>query len=306
MNRFEAIERALERLLSSCSSGARAWFETMEPFESPGPRRLYPARTLRTLHMVGLSHFEASVLLLRQPLLSRTADEHVRALIELFAHAAWIGNVGGLNAPMTPRQRALCLELGMAGALADELDVLSNQLHIHFKPGYVKDAARLRQHFARLHGSANCGCGGYGRRHRTVRPTLGALTQVQGNARLASATLLYGMWQAFSRGVHHPRLELLAAEAPGGAAIEPASVAERAVTRGTCSSSRATSRSSLRGVPSQSRTASRPQPSSSCSRPLALPNRWTADADRKLHLRDYRQQSHETLDKLRLSHSLTS
>jgi hypothetical protein len=38
------------------------------------------------------------------------------------------------------------------------------------------------------------------------------------------------MWVTFSRAVHHPRLELLAADAPGGAALKPATMHERAVT----------------------------------------------------------------------------
>jgi hypothetical protein len=38
------------------------------------------------------------------------------------------------------------------------------------------------------------------------------------------------MWRTFSRSVHLPRLELLAADAPGGAALKSATLQERAVT----------------------------------------------------------------------------
>ena len=202
----------------------------MEPWRPPGPRRLYPGRTLRTLHLVGLSHFQAGVLLLRRPVLTYTADDHVRVLIELFTHAAWISDAGGLGAPMTPRQRALCVELGMARALVDELEILEAKLEVPFPVGYVESAKRLAHHFTRLHSDNVCGCRGRGRRYYDVQNTLRALNAVRNQDRLPSATPLYAMWLTFSRSVHHPRLELLAADTPGGAWLKPATSQERAVT----------------------------------------------------------------------------
>lgn len=221
---------SLQKLLTRSASEANRWFESMEPWRPPGPRRFYPGRTLRTLHLVGLSHFKAGVLLLRRPVLTYTADDHVRALIELFTHAAWISDAGGLEAPMTPRARALCVELGMTRALVDELEFLEATLRIPFPPGYVESAKHLAGHFARLHSNQSCGCGARGRRYKDVRGTLRALITVTTEDRLASATLLYAMWTTFSRSVHHPRLELLSADAPGGALLKPASSRERAVT----------------------------------------------------------------------------
>lgn len=202
----------------------------MEPWRPPGPRRFYPGRTLRTLHMVGLSHFQAGVLLLRRPVLTYTAHDHVRVLIELFTHAAWISDTGGLGAPMTPRQRALCVELGMARALVDELEILEAKLQVPFPLGYVDGAKRLARHFTRLHSDKVCGCRGRGRLYHDVQHTLRALKAVSNEDRLPSATLIYAMWLTFSRSVHHPRLELLAADAPGGASVRPATSQERAVT----------------------------------------------------------------------------
>lgn len=226
----EVSRNSLQGLLTVCSSEANRWFESMEPWRPPGPRRFYPGRTLRTLHLVGLSQFQAGIVLLRRPVLAYTADIHVRAMIELFAHAAWINGEGGLTAPMTPRRRALCVELGMARALVDELDFLSSTLKIGFPIGYVAGAEWLARYFARLHAGHACSCGGRGRRYRDVRRTLSALDEVQTDERLANATLLYGMWSSFSRSGHHPRLELLAADAPGGAMLKLATSRERAIT----------------------------------------------------------------------------
>ncbi len=220
----------LPALLRRAGSEANLWFESMEPWRAPGPRRFYPGRTLRTLHLVGLSHFQAGVLLLRRPLLTYTADDHVRVLIELFTHAAWISDAGGLAAPMTPRQRALCVELGMARALVDELELLEAKLQIPLPLGYLADAKRLAHRFRQLHSDKGCGCRGRGRRYYDVQDTLRALNAVRNEDRLPSATLLYGMWLTFSRSVHHPRLELLAADAPRGASVRPATSQERAVT----------------------------------------------------------------------------
>ncbi len=222
--------KSLKWLLTQSPKEATYWFESMEPWRPPGPRSVYPGRTLRTLHLVGLSHFEAGLLLLTRPMLSHTADDHIRALIELVAHACWIGGAGGLQAPMTARGRALCVELGMAKALADELEFLESDLWILFPPGYVESARGLARYFSRLHARQACVCAGRGRRSRDVRATLRALSTAAADKRLGGATLLYGMWLTFSRSVHHPRLELLAADAPGGAARNRATSRERAIT----------------------------------------------------------------------------
>lgn len=230
MLRSEVSSNSLQRLLTRGGLEATRWFDSMEPWRPPGPRRFYPGRTLRTLHLVGLTHFQAGLLLVRRPLLSYAADDHVRVLIELVAHTSWISDAGGLEAPMSARGRALCVELGMAKALADELEVLEADLRIQLPSGYTEGARGLARHFSRLHAKQACDCAGRGRRSRDVRRTLRALSSVSTENRLGSATLLYGMWLTFSRSGHHPRLELLAADAPGGAALKPATMHERAVT----------------------------------------------------------------------------
>ena len=49
--------KSLKWLLTQSPKEATYWFESMEPWRPPGPRSVYPGRTLRTLHLVGLSHF---------------------------------------------------------------------------------------------------------------------------------------------------------------------------------------------------------------------------------------------------------
>jgi hypothetical protein len=202
----------------------------MEPWKPPGPRRFYPGRTLRTLHLAALSRFQAGILLLRHPMLASNASDQVRSLIELAAHGAWVTGAGGLDVPMTPRARAICVELGMARALSNEVEFLESTLRIPFHDGYIADKRSLVDRFVRLHAPHNCTCGGQGRRAKDVRVTLRALNDVEGEDRLGSATLLYGMWLTFSRAVHFPRLESLAAKAPGGAAWTAASITDRAVS----------------------------------------------------------------------------
>jgi hypothetical protein len=201
----------------------------MEPWRPPGPRRLYPGRTLRTLHLAAVIQFQSGVVLLHRPLLANASSDHVRALVELFAHGAWITNAGGLNAPMTSRARAICVELGMAKALVEELEFLESTLQIPFSTGYVADKRPLAEYFSGLHAHHACACRGAGRRSRSVRPTLRALDEVHTDERLAAAKMFYGLWITFSRGVHFPRLEHIAADAPGGATLKPATIMERAV-----------------------------------------------------------------------------
>jgi hypothetical protein len=201
----------------------------MEPWRKPSPRRFYPGRTLRTLHLAAITRFQSGALLLHRPLLALAASDHVRALIELLAHGAWIASAGGLEAPMTARARAICVELGMARALVDELEFLESTLKISFPAGYIADKRLLARHFTRLHANHGCVCHGAGRGFRAVRATLRALDTIETEKRLGSAKLLYGLWVTYSRAVHFPRLEHIAAHAPGGAALRPASIRDRVI-----------------------------------------------------------------------------
>jgi len=117
----------------------------------------------------------------------------------------------------------------MAKSLVEELEFLQSTLQIPFSTGYVADKRPLAEYFSRLHAHHVCACGGAGRRSRSVRPTLRALDEVHTDERLGAAKMFYGLWVTFSRGVHLPRLEHIAADAPGGAAVRPATIMERAV-----------------------------------------------------------------------------
>jgi hypothetical protein len=218
----------LQALLSQSAREAYRWFSLMEPWKAPGPRRVYPAVTLRTLHLAGLVHFQSGVHLLRPPLLAYAVEQHVRTLIELLAHAAWIQNEGGLNAPLTARGRAICVELGMADAIAQEFRLLESEGGIKFPTQTLENSRYLAEHFRQLHVKDKCRCGGKGHGFWTVKPTLIKLANAD-KARLTTANLLYGLWRTYSRSTHHPRLENLAANVPGGAALQRSSIADRSL-----------------------------------------------------------------------------
>jgi hypothetical protein len=117
----------------------------------------------------------------------------------------------------------------MAKALKDEITFLATDLGIHFPSGTIENSRYLADYFERLHAKDNCSCNGAGRTSYDSQRTLRALVNAPAAVRLGSATLLYGLWKTYSRSVHHPRLEHLAAAVPGGAAYKPASVEDRAV-----------------------------------------------------------------------------
>jgi hypothetical protein len=218
------------RVIRKAETEATRWFSSMEPWRPPGPRRFYPARTLRTLHLAATTRFQAGAVLLRRPLLAAAVSDQVRALIELFAHGAWITAAGGISRPMTPRARAICVELGMSTALVSELEFLETELGIQFSNGYIDDKRWLVRHFARLHANHGCSCHGAGRGYRSVQQTLRELEAVKTAERLRSIKLIYGLWKTSSRAVHFPRLEHIADDAPGGAALKPASARDRAIS----------------------------------------------------------------------------
>jgi|GEM_PF-2352346 len=180
--------------------------------------------------MAAIARFQSAVILLRRPVLAHAASDHLRVLLELFSHAAWITGAGGVEVPMTPRARAICVELGMATALVQELELLESKVGIAFPAGYVADKRFLTQHFGHLHAKHGCTCHGNGRSHTAVRATLRALDAVTTDDALVMAKLLYGLWITSSRAIHFPRLEHLAADAPGGATISPATIPDRAIT----------------------------------------------------------------------------
>jgi hypothetical protein len=229
MDMNTGLKGRLARLLDRCVTDSDRWFASMEPWQPPGPRRIYPSKTLRTLHLAGLVQFQAGIHLLREPLLAYGVEHHIRALIELTTHAAWIRDVGGLNAPMNPRARAVCVELGMANALRREVEFESTKLGIIFPPKTLQNSRYLATLYTRMHAKDNCACGGKGRQHNDPQKTLIDLMHAPQAQRLGGAILLYGLWKTYSRSVHFPRLEHLAADVPGGTAWTAASVPDRAL-----------------------------------------------------------------------------
>jgi len=128
------------------------------------PRDDFPDVTLARLLRWAQILFRSAVALVREPELSYGAEPLLRALLEIWAHVYWLrrDNRG------TERQRALCLELGMAG----ELDAAAAKLPawITPRPDGTSLALTLREIW-QLHQAEGCCCKGrnYGQVQRTLQ-----------------------------------------------------------------------------------------------------------------------------------------
>jgi hypothetical protein len=169
------------------------------------------------LEMVARVHFAAGVSLLYEDWLTYSADLHVRALAEIYAHVAWIRQKGGVTAQMTPRGRAVCLELGMARALKTELAELGDDTPLATDPASVLAIGNLVSTLQAAHESDNCTCDGRGRGYRTVRPTLAEMAKAEEKVRARGAEWIYGYWKTASRVSHHSGFERMVKLRPDGA-----------------------------------------------------------------------------------------
>lgn len=75
--------------------------------------------------MAARVHFGAACSLLFEDWLAYGADNHLRSLLEIVAHVAWIQCRGCKAPPTNARSRALCYELAMVNALIEEVKLLA-------------------------------------------------------------------------------------------------------------------------------------------------------------------------------------
>lgn len=149
----------------------RSFFDTERP---PISEEAQPFRTLRQLEITARCDFLSGILLLGSSVLSWGAERHVMAVLESFAHIAWIlGQVPDealeqAGAPDDAADRAACVELGRALAQRDA-----------WRRGRAGPEASARFEDAvalatEAHAATGCTCGGRG--VASVQPTLVALT----------------------------------------------------------------------------------------------------------------------------------
>jgi hypothetical protein len=169
------------------------------------PRRLYPHSTAMDIKVAATVHALAALRLIHEPLLAVVAESHVRALTECYAHMAWLHAGEPASSRPTSRkpwcthaqrkssvnQRALCLELGIAGARVENL------LRVRRKarhPGSLT-VARRRLISARTRHDATCS--GPGRSYSDVRPMLIYL-----RSRRKGIPWAYDVWVSSSAFIH--------------------------------------------------------------------------------------------------------
>jgi len=208
---LRAVFMAAKKLSFQVGDIARAWPRP------PKGEETFPVNTLRMLEMVARVHFAAGVSLLYEDWLSYSTDLHLRALAEIYAHVAWIREKGGVTALMTPRGRAVCLELGMARALQTELAELSADTPLTADATSVAAIGQEVTALQAAHASHNCTCDGRGRGYRTVRPTLAEMAKADPKVRARGAEWMYGYWKTASRVSHHSGFERMVKLHPSGA-----------------------------------------------------------------------------------------
>jgi hypothetical protein len=164
----------------------------------------YPDSTVMGLKVAATVHLHAALDLIGNPLTAFSAEAQVRALLEGYSHMAWI-HVGepATNRPAsrkprclhdrrnsTQRQRALCLELGIAQGRMENLSKISRRSR---PAGTSSRAKRRLATVKRLHDS---GCRGPGRRYSDVQPMLALLK------RRRILPWAYDLWVVSSSFIH--------------------------------------------------------------------------------------------------------
>lgn len=183
----------------------------LSTWKDPGPEALYPANTLRRLEMAARVQFGAGCSLLFEDWLAYAADNHLRSLIEIFSHTAWILGRGLSSPPMNARARALCYELAMVNALIDEMkvmEVLARRLHPDDPPVIQRaDVESARSDLLQLHPADSCSCAGKGHGFWTVRRVLLEMADAPKGIKLEVADWMHPLWKYTSRIDHHAGFE---------------------------------------------------------------------------------------------------
>jgi len=208
--RSEQDARLRQAFMAGKAATVRAGL-ALSNWKDPGPEALYPANTLRRLEMAARVHFGAGCSLLFEDWLSYGADNHLRSLIETFAHVAWILGRGMPPPPMDARARALCYELAMVNALLNEMDVadeLARSLQTENPPESPRrDIERAQAELLQVHPADSCSCGGKGHGFWTVKKVLKQMADAPKGIRLEAAVVMYSLWKYTSRIDHHAGFE---------------------------------------------------------------------------------------------------
>jgi len=164
----------------------------------------YPDSTVMGLKVPATVHLHAALDLISRRLTAFSAEAQVRALLEGYSHMAWIHvgeparNRSASRKPRclhdrrnsTQRQRALCLELGIAQGRLDNLSKISRRSRA---PG---TSTRARRRLAAVKMLHDVGCRGPGRRYSDVQPMLALLK------RRRIIPWAYDLWVVSSSFVH--------------------------------------------------------------------------------------------------------
>jgi hypothetical protein len=185
-----------KRFSVGVGNALRAW-------RDPGVQDVFPVNTLRKLEMAARIHFAAGCSLLYEDWMAYGAEGHLRPLLDLYAHVAWIRDKGGLQAPMTAAGRARCYELGMVWALLTE----ARELRRDDAAVWVTRIGNALQAFDAVHTVDRCTCKGRGRGYREVRRTLVAMATAAPAERLRRAESMLILWRSTSRLIHHSGFE---------------------------------------------------------------------------------------------------
>jgi hypothetical protein len=112
-------------------------------WQDPADDMGFAVNTVRKIEMASRGHFAGGCSLLFEDWLAYGAENHLKSLLDSYAHVAWILGRGGLAPPMTPSGRARCYELGMVNALREEVGLLDTLISNCYR------ALRLRRALSR-------------------------------------------------------------------------------------------------------------------------------------------------------------
>jgi hypothetical protein len=203
-------------------------------WKAPGIDKLFPTNTLRKMEMAARIHFASGCSLLYESWLSYAADNHLRSLLEIFSHVAWIAGRGIKEPPMTDAARARCYELAMLNGLIEEV-LLFEELAQKVEPSTAVASSRtqiekVREALLVEHSADSCTCRGMGHGFWQVSRVLKAMSSAPEGQRLRLATWTYTLWRYTSRLDHHAGFERMLRFGDGRNWIGPAEDWQRVQT----------------------------------------------------------------------------
>jgi hypothetical protein len=178
-------------------------------WQDPADDMGFAVNTVRKIEMASRGHFAGGCSLLFEDWLAYGAENHLKSLLDSYAHVAWILGRGGLAPPMTPSGRARCYELGMVNALREEVGLLDT-LNLKLLPGATPEKGPqqayemlLAQHLP----ADGCTCDGRGRGWWNAKRTLKEMSEADAAVRADGAEWMYLLWKYAGRVEHHAGFE---------------------------------------------------------------------------------------------------